>query len=358
MSPDDPVIKDKGPSSEAELVELIDRIFPTASPFMENGRADDCAFLRTGSSLCVSTDIFLEDVHFRRSYFTPAQIGYKALAVNVSDLAAAGAKPLGFSMGLTLPPDFPLHACGAFLSGMADCATRYGLALTGGDLSRGPGLGVCITVFGEPPFPGAPFLRRTQAKAGHALFLVTGAHGRPGEARTGLLSLEENPGEALKRYPHACEAFLTPVPLVREGMRLGEFASRSPSARLGVMDLSDGLARDVPRLLGPGLAARIELDAELIGKETTAFARSRGIDPAIFAWLGGEDYLLLGSVSQVAAYNLAHALPDIVMIGEVVEGSVSTVNGIPVPGGGHDHFAGDAFPFAATNAAKQQEKLP
>ena len=69
------------------------------------GRGDDCAVLGVSGPLCVSTDLFMEDVHFRRSYFTPEDIGWKALAVNLSDLAADGARPMGFTVGLSLPPD-------------------------------------------------------------------------------------------------------------------------------------------------------------------------------------------------------------------------------------------------------------
>ena len=91
--------------SEDHILARIASHFPNEGPDVLLGRGDDCAVLGVSGPLCVSTDLFMEDVHFRRSYFTPEDIGWKALAVNLSDLAADGARPMGFTVGLSLPPD-------------------------------------------------------------------------------------------------------------------------------------------------------------------------------------------------------------------------------------------------------------
>lgn len=92
-------------TSEDSILACLARHFPATHPSLLLGRGDDCAVFRAGTPLCVSSDLFLEDVHFRRSYFTPEEIGHKALAVNVSDIAACGGRPVAFTLALGLPDD-------------------------------------------------------------------------------------------------------------------------------------------------------------------------------------------------------------------------------------------------------------
>jgi len=89
-------------ASEDSILACLARHFPATHPSLLLGRGDDCAVLKAGTPLCVSSDLFLEDVHFRRSYFTPEEIGHKALAVNVSDIAACGGRPLAFTLALMM----------------------------------------------------------------------------------------------------------------------------------------------------------------------------------------------------------------------------------------------------------------
>ena len=96
-------------ASEDSILACLARHFPATHPSLLLGRGDDCAVLKAGTPLCVSSDLFLEDVHFRRSYFTPEEIGHKALAVNVSDIAACGGRPLAFTLALGLPDDVVLQ---------------------------------------------------------------------------------------------------------------------------------------------------------------------------------------------------------------------------------------------------------
>ena len=244
--------------SEDHILARIASHFPNEGPDVLLGRGDDCAVLGVSGPLCVSTDLFMEDVHFRRSYFTPEDIGWKALAVNLSDLAADGARPMGFTVGLSLPPDADMALVDGLCAGMAELAAQASVPLVGGDLSRADKLHLCLTVFGQ----AEKTLLRGEAQPGDVIFLI----GRTGLARAGLLLLEERGRAALNEWPIPCEAHLRPAPRLKEGMRLSRLAADwgrekgDPTCgRLGLMDLSDGLARDLPRLVGPGMGADIDM---------------------------------------------------------------------------------------------------
>ena len=331
-------------ASEAEFLRLVDRHFSNAHPHMALARGDDCAELVCPRDLCLTSDLFLEDVHFRASYFSAADIGWKALAVNFSDLAAAGASPVGWNMNLMLPKGVSLDYVDALLQGMAALAGQYDAPLTGGDLSRADKLGVSITAWGEP-VEGCGFLRRSGGRPGHCLFLGrAGTHG-PGLARVGLLDLEASvdnhaaPGRVLANtpYPAAHAAHLRPQPLIE----LGQTLARAGASAL--MDVSDGLARDLPRLLGhergQPLGADIRLDPAALHPEVLAFAEARGLDPLQEAFLGGEDYLLLGACSETVLRDLLNQGAPLLPLGAITAGSDIIVNGRAWTAGGFDHFS-------------------
>ncbi|WP_461211005.1 thiamine-phosphate kinase [Desulfocurvus sp. DL9XJH121] len=319
----------RSPASEQEFLRLVDRHFPLAHPHTPLSRGDDCARLACSGNLVLSTDLFLEDVHFRRSYFPAEAIGHKALAVNVSDIAAMGCRPLGFSLGLMVPPggagQDETFWDGLF-AGMAALAREHGLALTGGDLSKAPMLGLCLTIWGEPG-PTGRVLTRT-ARPGDALLAVGGL----GQARAGLQALEGIGPAAARRLPRCAAAHLRPRPRVAEGLRLAE------AGATGCMDVSDGLAQDLPRLLGPGLGARLEIAEQALDPEIPVWCAETGQDPARFAYLGGEDYALLAAAPPEAADALASALPETLVIGAVTDRPGLILNNEPAPDAGFDHF--------------------
>ena len=203
--------------SEDAIIARIASHFPNTGEEVLLGRGDDCAVLRAGSPLCISTDLFMEDVHFRRGYFSPQDIGWKALAVNLSDLAACGARPSGFTVGLSLPPDADMELVDGLCEGMARLAEQASAPLVGGDLSRADRLHLCITVFGRA---AAPLLRGAPLP-GDAVFLV----GEIGLARTGLQLLEERGRSAIADWPSPCAAHLHPVPRLPEGLILAGLAA-------------------------------------------------------------------------------------------------------------------------------------
>ncbi len=326
--------------SEDHVLARIASHFPNEGPDVLLGRGDDCAVLGVSGPLCISTDLFMENVHFRRSYFSPEDIGWKALAVNLSDLAANGARPMGFTVGLALPPEAGMPLVDGLCAGMAELASQSGVPLVGGDLSRADRLHLCLTVFGQ----AEKTLLRGEAEPGDVIFMI----GRAGLARTGLMLLEEQGRAAMEAWPVPCEAHLRPAPRLKEGMRLSRLAADwgrekgDPSCgRLGLMDLSDGLARDLPRLVGAGKG--VELDELMPHPEIVRFMRARGeADPVAAgrrqAFLGGEDYALIGTCSPELAVHVMVANAETTMLGKVTDDGLIRMGGVPLSGG-FDHFA-------------------
>ena len=330
--------------SEDGILGLLGRHFPNTHPSLLLGRGDDCAVLRGERPLCVSSDLFLEDVHFRRAYFTPEEVGHKALAVNVSDLAACGARPLAFTLCLGLPEWADMAWLDAFFGGMAQLACEQRMALAGGDLSRSKDLHISVTVWGESPHGDQmdAFLSRGGSIPGDALFVV----GQLGLARVGLHVLESRGRAALEDWPAACAAHLRPEPQVGAGLMLARAGRNARPPAL--MDLSDGVLRDLPRLLGPSgelglhgnaLGAEIVLPQRLLHAEVLRHAREHGHNPVHEALLGGEDYALLGACAPDMLPALHAAIPGFMAIGTVTDGGGLTCNGESLRGlRGFDHF--------------------
>ena len=306
---------------EDDVLALIDRYFPRDDGMLV-GRGDDCAVFSCPQKMCVTSDLFLEDVHFRRRYFSSFDIGYKALAVNLSDIAAMGAKPLAFSLSLGVPTGIEAEFWGGFFSGMATLARRYGVILSGGDLSRSDKILINITVWGDC---SAAYCQRGNCSAGDKIFLV----GQIGLARAGFLLLED--GISLQQFPQAVAAHLRPEPLLEAGQKLAAF-----SGVRAMMDISDGLFRDLPRLLGGKFGAEIDADALPIAPAVLSWCATSGQNPLEFALVGGEDYALAAVVSSDAVDDLPVSQGRI--IGTVCETSGIFLHGKPLVCQGFDHF--------------------
>ena len=312
--------------NEDEFLQLIDTFFPRDSHALALGRGDDCAVLAGDKQYCVSSDLFLEDVHFRREYFGAGDIGYKALAVNLSDIAAMGALPVAFTMDLMAPADVPDEFWKEFFQSMGMLARQNDMVLAGGDISRADKLGVSITVFGVAKGDGR-FVTRGNCAVGDTLFVV----GDIGLARAGLMTLESLKDKAKEAFPAAVNAHLRPKPKVLVGTLLKAAGAK------GMMDVSDGLARDLPRFLGPGLGADITLKAEQLNGNVLAFALAVGADPVEEAILGGEDYALLGCSEPLNMVRV-QTVPGLTVIGTVTGTPGLTVGGKPFTAAGFDHF--------------------
>ena len=249
---------------------------PDGSPVVL-GVGDDCALLRVqpGMQLAVSCDMLVEGRHFL-STVAPERLGHKALAVNLSDLAACGAEPLAFTLALALPRGDEAFVA-ALAQGLFALADAHGIELVGGDTTAGP-LNVCITVFGQVP-PGQALLR-SGARVGDELWVS----GTLGDARLALevfrgrLSLG---GEAFERVRRAMEL---PQPRVALGLALRGVASSA-------IDLSDGLVGDLGHMLNrSGVAARVEADA--LPRSADLAAQPPALQRECLL-AGGDDYELL-----------------------------------------------------------------
>ncbi|WP_338845266.1 thiamine-phosphate kinase [Massilia sp. W12] len=242
------------------------------------GPGDDCALLRLppGEVLAISSDMLVEDRHFFAGA-DPFMLGHKALAVNLSDLAAMGARPLGFTLALALPAADEAWLA-AFSAGLLRLAREADCALIGGDTTRGP-LNICITVFGSLPPQAA--LRRDGAKAGDQVWVS----GSLGEARLGLawLSGEALPDADPAWREAACARLHLPAPRLALGQALRGVASAA-------LDISDGLAGDLGHILqASGVAAQLHAEALPAGPALASCDAARRLE---YMLSGGDDYEL------------------------------------------------------------------
>lgn len=264
--------------------DLIARYF--TRPVRRNplGVGDDCALLAPapGMQLAVSSDMLVEGRHFFADVY-PAHLGHKALAVNLSDLAACGAKPLAFTLALSLPQVDEAWLQG-FSQGLLALADAHECELVGGDTTQGP-LNICITVFGEVPAGQA--LLRSGARTGDDIWVS----GTLGDARLALEALSgrlELPADVLSGARARLE---TPVPRVALGQLLRGTATSA-------VDLSDGLLGDLGHILrASGAGAEIDVDeaSKLIACGAMLARGNAPIDAEILrqcALAGGDDYEL------------------------------------------------------------------
>jgi thiamine-monophosphate kinase len=305
------------------------------------GLRDDCALLtpEPGTELVLKTDPVAEGVHFLPDD-APADVAWKALAVNVSDLAAKGATPIGYLMALSFPAAPTADWLAAFAQGLEQAQQQFGCHLMGGDTDRRPGpVTISITVVGSVPRGG--MVRRTTARSGDAVFVS----GTLGDAALGLL-LRRNSHLALTwgltaaNSDHLRRRYLRPTPR----LGLGEALRRHSAS---AMDISDGLAKDLARMCSAsGCGAQVRLaDLPLSEAAGKALAADPRLVMAIAA--GGDDYEVLACVAAdkasdfVAAARLAGV--DMTRIGTLIDGSDVTFeggDGVPVsfPSPGWDHF--------------------
>lgn len=312
--------------SEKQFLDLIDTYFPRKHETLDLERGDDCAVIANGKPMCVSSDLFIEDVHFRHSYFSAEDIGYKALAVNISDIAAMGAHPVAFTMDVMAPSSLDDSFWNGFLKSMSMLAKQNDMVLAGGDLSHAEKLGVSITVFGIAP-GSKRFIPRQNSSPGDLIFTV----GDLGLARAGFMTLEAVGVKGREVFPAAVTAHLRPKPKVMIGSLLNAAGVSS------LMDVSDGLAQDLPRLLPLNCGADITLRTESLNANLIAFAVGVGADPVEEAILGGEDYALVGTCPSDLEEKIM-SIPGLTIVGSVSDTPGLMVNGAQFSAEGFDHF--------------------
>lgn len=267
--------------------QLLARIFPhlPAGDRTLLGPGDDAALLAAPDGrYVVSTDVLVEDRHFRRRWSTGEDVGRRAAAQNLADVAAMGARPTAVVVSLVVPGDLPVDWVEGLARGLGAVCAPVGAGVVGGDLSGGPVVVVAVTVHGD--LDGLPPVLRSGARPGDVVALA----GTVGRSAAGLALLEAGRPEL---DPDAVRVFRSPEP----PLAAGPLAARSGATAM--MDVSDGLLRDGVRLAAAsGLVLDLGAPADVLGPDLAAarpVAEALGLDPV--AWLlgGGEDHGLLAT---------------------------------------------------------------
>ena len=305
--------------------DLIARYFTRPARRAVTGVGDDCAIWQpqTGMQLAVSSDMLVEGRHFL-STMAPQRLGHKALAVNLSDLAACGARPLAFTLALSLPRVDEAWLQG-FSHGLFLLADAHGCELIGGDTTQGP-LNICITVFGEVP-PGDALLRGA-AQAGDDIYVS----GTVGDAKLALEVFRGSLSLDAELFETARLRMEQPQPRVALGLALRGIAN-------ACIDISDGLVGDLGHIMkasgvGAVLTTGWVADSAAISPALQSLPMSRRLDMAL---AGGDDYELLFTAAPDQAQAVQEAANDcdvpVTCIGRISAGQglqVIDIHGVPI----------------------------
>lgn len=329
---------------EFGLIAALKAVLPAAAkggPDLIVGIGDDAAVWNpiAGESVVVTTDSLIETIHFRLDWTGWASLGHKALAVNLSDLAAMGAAPQVATVSLGLRGSEALADLQALYRGLGELAARTGTRIAGGDIVRSPtALVLHVTALGQTQ--AGRLLRRDGARSGD----VIAVSGTLGASAAGLALLAGEGNRAAATAEGLIAAHLRPEPRLALGHLLAELGATA------AMDLSDGLFGDLPKILAASdVAGRIELSRLPVAAAVRALFPDRWVE---LATRGGEDYELLFTVPLAAraAIDLAAKAvgSTVTVIGEIVPCGpagprlmVTGLNGaeVAIAGGAFDHFA-------------------
>ena len=329
--------------SEREIIDRLRRQAARVGPGLRLGIGDDCAVLDPpgpGRLTLITTDTLMEGVHFDLAWHPPELLGRKAVAVNVSDIAASGGESRFALLSLAVPPGLAVEVLEGLTRGIMEALTRHRLTLIGGDTvaSKG-GLALSVTVLGEAA--EGRVLYRSGARPGDLIWVSGGL----GLAALGLAICREGRVELGRRYPELLAAHLDPAPETVLGPALA--ASGLVSA---MIDMSDGLATDLAQIgAESGVGARVFAERLPLPDSVREAAASLGLDPLPLAISGGEDYRLLFTSTPEAAGRLGGLARlacggQLFAVGEVVAGAGVRLEAegrvTDIAFKGYDHFRG------------------
>lgn len=282
---------------EFGFIQILQSQFNQNLPKNVVGIGDDCAILpyRDNLSLLVTTDLLIENIHFIRSQITPHDLGYKSLAVNISDIAAMGGKPTYALLSVALPSNMDLAWCRDFIDGLQDIAKKEGVQIVGGDTTKSESdIVINIAVLGE--METVKIKRRSHAQMGDLICCT----GYLGDSAGGLKVLLERLPWTNSTIPLIKQHQL-PRPHVKEGLWLAE--KRSVHA---MIDVSDGIDSDIHRMMEQShCGAQIELDKLPLSPSLVEVGKQFEWDIYELAATGGEDYCLLFTVAPEDYKQLA-----------------------------------------------------
>ncbi len=328
---------------EFGLIARLTKLCPTSSAQVRLGVGDDAAVIRPrpNTDLLVTTDVLVEGVDFDRANTPFDRVGEKALAANLSDIAAMGGRPTVFFVSLSLPSRAAVREAEALYRGLGRCARRYGVVLGGGDVSAAPCWSIAVTVLGEIARGRA--LTRAGSRPGD-LLCVTGTLGDSGAG----LALLQRGGRLLRGLARSAARGLIdrhqrPTPRLSIGQRLAD--QRLATAAI---DLSDGLAADVRHLCEASkVGVEIDLPALPISTPLRRYAEAVRRDPIDCALGGGEDFELLATIppkNLARAQRMAAGDAPFTVIGRVTSARKglavidATGRRRPLPVVGYEHF--------------------
>jgi thiamine-phosphate kinase len=306
-------------SAEFEMIaELTDGL--SFGPDVRLGPGDDAAVLVPRGDIVVTTDVLIENIHFKCSWSTAFQIGRKAVAVNVSDVEAMGAEPSAVVIGLAFPRNLERRWVSDFQEGVVEECARAGVSLVGGDLSSSPHIALSVTALGN--LSGRPAITRAGARIGDQVAVC----GRLGWSAGGLLVLQRGFGSPKDLVlEHQCPT----VPYTQ-----GRVAAEAGATAM--IDVSDGLLQDLGHICElSGVGIDVKTGALDVHDSLTRLGAATGKDPVGFVLAGGEDHAL------AATFPAEARLPQYWQrIGTVTSGAEMIVDGMPWVGNvGWDHFA-------------------
>lgn len=312
--------------NERERIQRLARIFGLGKPASDVsvGIGDDAAvFAANGESIVLSVDSQVEGVHFRTTWLSWEDVGYRATMAALSDLAAMGVKPRGVFCALCMPEPFADESFEAIARGQQIAATELDTRVLGGNMARASEVSLHTTVVGSAPADGVTgAIARDGARPGHVLYVA----GRLGLSGLGCRALMTNRGNA-PGIEEALAAFRRPRARIEDGLRA---CAASVAA---MIDVSDGLSLDASRM-AEASGVRFVFDrVELLhaNDQTIAVAQILGEDPLAMILGGGEDFALLAASASP---------PDgFIAIGNVAEGEGVWLDDVRIEATGHDHFA-------------------
>lgn len=296
-----------GEIGEFGLIERIKTMFD--APAGVTGIGDDCAVIPCGETdLLITTDMLVEGVHFLREDITPEQLGWKAVAVNLSDMAAMGSRATGSFLSIALPSGLDVEWVERFMNGYRQISRQYGVPLLGGDTTsslRDVAINVAVVGF----CPSGTAKLRSSALAGDLICVS----GNLGDSGGGLrVILEKRPRNSEEQL--LIERHYMPYPQIEAGLALARIDGVH-----AMMDISDGIASDLRHIAAAsGVGARVDLDRLPVSQELLVCSERYGWDAIETAASAGEDYQLLFTVSPEAeeSLNVAHTV-----IGHMMDGS-------------------------------------
>jgi thiamine-monophosphate kinase len=309
-------------AGEFGLIARITRRLPQG-PATLLGPGDDAAVVAAGDGrVVVSTDVLVDGRHFRRDWSSARDIGHRAAAANLADIAAMGAVPTTLVVGLCTPPDLEVSWAEELADGLAEEAATVGAGVAGGDISASPTLTIAVTALGD-----------LQGRAP-----VTRAGARPGD----VVAVAGRLGYAAAGYTVLCRGFRSPKLLVEAHRRpVVPYGAGPAAAELGataMIDVSDGLLADLSHIAAASrVAIDLRRDAFAVAPQMRDAAAALGVDPYTWLLTGGDDHAL------AATFRADEALPaGWLIVGQVVDSSVPevTVDGRTFGDGtaGWDHF--------------------